>query len=88
MLPAAPATGERLVLRNPLDAPARATVNLAVTTGARGVVRHASLVVNVPAHGTATQPISGDAVQATGSQLVGVEVQSDLPPISTNVRIP
>jgi len=82
VLPAVPATGERLVLRNPLDAPARATLNLAVTTGVRGVVRHTALVVTVPAHGTVTQQLTPDALQATGSQLVGVEVTSDLPLIS------
>jgi len=82
VLPAVPATGERLVLHNPLDAPARATLNLAVTTGVRGVVRHTALVVTVPTHGTVTQQLTPDALQATGSQLVGVEVNSDLPLIS------
>ncbi len=83
VLPAVPATGERLVLSNPLDAPARATLNLAVTTGARGgLVRHTALAVSVPAHGTVTQALTGDALQAVGSQLVGVEVVSDLPLLS------
>jgi len=83
VLPAMPATGERLVLSNPLDAPARATLNLAITTGARGgLVRHTALAVDVPAHGTVTQALTGDALQAVGNQLVGVEVASDLPLLS------
>jgi len=70
--PAQPAVSEDLVLRNPLDVPAVVRLRLYSSGGPAGV--------SVAPHGTVTERLG---TLVAGYPLVGVDVQSDIPIVSS-----
>ncbi len=77
---AQPAVSEDLVLRNPFDVPAVVRVRLSSSGGPAGVTDQQVVGVAVPPHGTVTERLG---TLVAGHPLVGVDVQSDIPIVSS-----
>lgn len=83
---ARPALTEDVLLRNPLDVPAVVRLRLYSSAGPAGVTDQQVVGVPVPPRGTVTEHLDTLVV---GHPLVGVDVQSDIPIVSSRaVRQP